>query len=46
MVNYYSASKLEVLLKAFSFKTIAIKVEPDDYSRPFDCVFFLVKLST
>ena len=46
MVNYYSVSKLDGLLKASGFETIEIKVEPDDYSRPFDCVFFLVKLST
>ena len=46
MVNYYSASKLGGLLKASGFETIEIKVEPDDYSRPFDYVFVLVKPST
>jgi len=46
LVNYYSTSKLGDLLKTSGFETIEINVEPDDYSRPFDYVFFLVKLST
>ena len=40
IISVYSVSKLDGLLKASGFETIEIKVEPDDYSRPFDCVFF------
>jgi ubiquinone/menaquinone biosynthesis C-methylase UbiE len=45
-VNYYSATRLNELLRDSGFETVENSVEPDDYLRPFDYAFILAEPST
>jgi SAM-dependent methyltransferase len=43
MVYYYTPQKLLEMLTHSGFETIELKVEPDDYSRPFNYAYALAK---